>query len=43
MCLASVFGNFTNLEMIVGHRHIYYEKKILNYFGRVEDTNLVGK
>jgi len=37
------FGTFAKLEMIVGHRDIYYAKKIINYFGRVEDIIFVEK
>jgi len=43
MCLASVFGTFGNLEMIVGLRDIYYAKKILKYYGRLENIIWVEK
>ena len=36
MCLASVFGTVASWKLIVGHRDIYYAKKVLNYFGCVE-------
>jgi len=36
MCLASYFDNIENWKLNVGHRDIYYEKKILNSFVCVE-------
>jgi len=43
MCLASHFDIIENSKLIVGHRDIYYAKKILNFFVCVEVRILVAR
>jgi len=43
LCWASVVGTFEIRNVIVGHRDIYYAKKILNYFVCLEIRILVEK
>jgi len=43
MCLASNFDVIENSKLIVGHRDIYYAKKILNSFVCVAVRILVEK
>ena len=43
MCLASQFDIIENWKLIVGHRVIYYAKKILNHFVCVRVRNPVEK
>jgi len=41
MCLAIVFGTSASLKKSVGHRDIYYAKKMLNNFACLEFRILV--
>ena len=43
MCLAIHYDIIESRKLIVGHRGIYYAKKILNIFVCVELRILVGK
>ena len=43
MCLASCFDTIDSWKVNVGHRDIYYAKKILNNFRSVEVRILVEK